>query len=196
MAFFNDYKNLTGTCTLSGGCDGDQVGQQYNGGDVWVYGAEATASWTLQLPVPLEVPLSGSYSWTQSSFRTGFVSEFPQFGTVGVGDSLPYVPEHQGQGRATLQHEQWSVSVGVTARSAMLNEAGGFPATDQDIPPLVLVDAAAQVNLGESFTLYGTGTNLTNTRTVTSWRPYGARPTAPLLVMVGLKWRPPTSPEN
>ncbi len=47
VGFFNDYKDLTGTCTLSGGCDEDNEGQQFNGGAVWVYGLEATASWTM-----------------------------------------------------------------------------------------------------------------------------------------------------
>ncbi len=195
VGFFNDYKNLTGTCTLSGGCDGDSAGQQFNGGAVWVYGVEAVLGWTLLPPLPVAIPISATYAWTGSTFRTGFVSGFPQFGTVEVGDSLPYVPRHQGQLRASVVHDRWSLSVGATGRSGLLDEAGTFPIDEGDVPALVLVDAAANLALGERFQLYATGTNLTNRKAVTSWRPFGARPTAPLLVMVGLKLAPPT-PED
>jgi Fe(3+) dicitrate transport protein len=193
VGFFNDYQNLTGTCTLSGGCDGGLVGNQFNGGEVWVTGVEATAGITVRLPVALTIPVSASYAWTHAVFRTGFSSDFPQFGTVEAGDSLPYVPRHQGNARVTLQHERWSLSLGATARSGMLNQAGTFPVDDNDVAPLLLLDAAGNLDLGERFVLYATGTNLTNSKGITSWRPFGARPTAPLLVMVGLKLKPPSA---
>lgn len=193
VGFVNDYKNITGSCTMSGGCASDAIGQQFNGGKALVYGVEAVGTWTAWLPRDLTLQLTGTYAWTRSEFRTAFDSDFPQFGDVQVGDSLPYVPEHQLSGRVTLAHERAELSLGVTGRSSMLDEAGPRPAFGQvtELPTLVLLDAAGSVHLGERVTVYATGTNLTNTSTVTSWRPAGARPSAPLLVMAGVKVRPP-----
>ncbi|MCP4809688.1 MAG: TonB-dependent receptor [Proteobacteria bacterium] len=193
VGFFNDYKNITGSCTMSGGCTSDAIGQQFNGGKAWVYGVEAVGTWTAWLPKDLTLPITGSYAWTRSSFRTAFDSDFPQFGTVEIGDSLPYVPEHQVAGRISLAHDRGEVSLGVTGRSTLLDEAGARPdPIDGDLPALVLLDAAGSLHLGERVRLYATGTNLTNTSTLTSWRPAGARPSAPVLLMAGVKVRPPT----
>lgn len=189
VGFFNDYGNLTGPCTLSGGCTGELVGLDFNGGEVDVYGIEATAGYLVRLPIELQIPLSASYAWTGSRFRTGFSSEFPQFGVVEIGDSLPYVPQHSGALRVTLDHPKGALTVGASGHSGMLDEAGTFPGGDGDIPPLVLVDAGLSVPLGR-FTLYGTGSNLTGRSSATSWRPAGARPVAPRSVMVGVKAGP------
>ena len=73
----------------------------------------------------------------------------------------------------------------------MLDAAGRFPVTEADIPPLFLFDASVRVQATRRLELYAVGTNLTASQAITSWRPMGARPTAPLTVMVGLKLRPP-----
>jgi Fe(3+) dicitrate transport protein len=191
VGFFNDYQNISGACTFSGGCTDDQVGQQFNGGSVHVAGLESVAGVDILLPGALTLPIEATYTWTWSAFMTGFVSDFPQFGAVEAGDALPYVPLHQGSARATLKHPRFDLGVGVSARGEMLDAAGVFPAGELDIPALVLVDAAARVRLSERAMLYATGTNLTSQATITSWRPAGARPTAPLQVMAGLKVGPP-----
>lgn len=191
VGFFNDYSNISGACTFSGGCTDDQVGQQFNGGAVRVAGLESVAGVEILLPGALTLPLAATYTWTVSAFQTGFVSAFPQFGAVEAGDALPYVPRHQGSARATLQHPRFDLGLGLSARGEMLDAAGAFPAGELDVPALVLLDAAARVRLGARTTLYATGTNLTGQTTITSWRPAGARPTAPLQVMAGLKVGPP-----
>ena len=191
VGFVIDYTNLTGQCTLSGGCVGDGLDQQFNGGEVWVYGAEAVAGHAVLLPGDFSLPAEVTYTWTESRFRTGFASSFPQFGTVEVGDSLPYVPQHQGSARLTLKHPRFRLGVSATARGGMLNEAGAWPVTDTDVPGLVLLDAAGDVQLTDRWQAYVTGTNLTGEDAVTSWRPVGARPTPPLQVMVGLRLRAP-----
>jgi Fe(3+) dicitrate transport protein len=187
VGFVNDYTNLTGQCTLSGGCVGEQLDQQFNGGSVLVYGLEAVLGQTLLLPGSFSLPVEANYTWTESEFRTGFASGFPQFGTVEIGDSLPYSPQHQGSARVTLEHRRFRLGVSGTARTGMLNEAGPWPVTDNDVPGLFLLDAAGDVQLTPRLQGYVTGTNLTNASVLTSWRPFGARPTPPLQVMVGLR---------
>ncbi|MEC7947807.1 MAG: TonB-dependent receptor [Myxococcota bacterium] len=191
VGFFNDYENISGACTFSGGCTDDQVGQQFNGGAVHVAGLEAVSGVDVLLPGPFTLPVEATYTWTWSAFQTGFVSGFPQFGTVEIGDRLPYVPEHQGSARVTLRHPRFDIGSAVSARSEMLDEAGTFPGGELDIPALVLLDAIARVRVSERALVYATGSNLTRQDAITSWRPYGARPTAPLQVMVGLKVGPP-----
>ena len=191
VGFFNDYQNISGACTFSGGCTDDQVGQQFNGGSVHVAGLESVAGLEILLPGAFTLPVEATYTWTWSSFMTGFLSDFPQFGVVDAGDALPYVPRHQGSARATLKHPRFDLGVGLAGRGEMLDAAGVFPAGDLDVPALLLLDAAARVRLSERTTLYATGTNLTGEAAITSWRPGGARPTAPLQVMAGLKIGPP-----
>lgn len=194
VGFFNDYTNLSGQCSFSGGCDGDQVDRQFNGGSVHIYGVEASAGAVLYLPGAYTLPVDATYTWTESRFQAGFQSDFPQFGDVQTGDSLPYVARHQGNARVSLRHPRYVLGVGVSARGAMLDEAGTYPVDPiTDVPALLLVDANASVFVTERVQLYATGTNLTGSTAVTSWRPVGARPTAPLQVMLGVKVAPPAA---
>jgi len=185
--FLNDYQNLTGECTFSGGCTGDTVGQQFNGGEVLVFGLEAALGHRLYLENGLQIPLDLSYAWTKSEFQTAFNSAFPQFGVVSVGDSLPYVAQHQGALHAGLATGAVTLGAGLSYRGDMLDAAGSF-GEDADIPALWLLDAAASIELSRTWSAYATGTNLAGATGITSWRPFGARPTAPAQVMVGLKW--------
>ena len=187
VGFFNDYTNLTGDCTFSAGCDESEVGQQYNGGRVWIWGVEGIAGHGFVLPGAWILPVELTYAWTQSSFRTAFDSDFAQFGDVEFGDFLPYVAEHQGSARLGFEHPRVKATVGVTARTGMLDQAGTFPVEEGDVPALWLVDAALSGRLSERVSLYATGTNLNGSTAITSWRPFGARPVAPRTVMVGLK---------
>ena len=153
-------------------------------------GVESMLGYDVLLPGAVSLPVEATYTWTWSSFQTGFVSQFPLFGSVSAGDSLPYVPEHQARGRLTLQHPEWSIGFGVAARSEMLDAAGQFGAGELSVPSQVLVDGAASVRLAPRLLGYLTATNITQNRGITSWRPFGARPTAPFQIMAGRKLGP------
>lgn len=190
VGFFSDYANITGQCTLSGGCDPTDLDQQFNGGRAWVYGAEAVASHRVALSGQVDVRGELAWTWTQASFRTSFLSGFPQFGSVEMGDRLPYVPEHQGSARLTVEHPRVIVGVAAHGRGAMRDVAGqGDIPEAQEIPGAILLDGAVDVHVSESLSVYATGTNLTHAVVLESWRPFGARPSAPLQAMVGVKAR-------
>ena len=193
VGFFNDYSNITGQCTFSAGCSGEQIDQQFNGGAAHVYGAEAVFGTDLPAGAQLSVPLNASYALTQGHFTTSFNSSFSQYGQVQAGDVLPYVATHQAHLQAGLRHSRWSLNVGMSYRSAMLDRAGNLG--EADIPELLLVDASAHFSLARDWELYATGTNLTGATAVTSWRPFGARPAAPLQIMAGIKWSPRANTE-
>ncbi|MEE2750108.1 MAG: TonB-dependent receptor, partial [Myxococcota bacterium] len=185
VGFYNDYTNITGQCTFSGGCTGDDVDRQFNGGAAQVYGAEVVAGAEVGLVGGLRLPVEMSYALTRSAFTTNFVSSFPQFGSVEAGESLPYVPEHQAGLRGGVAHPRWSVSAGITGRSGMLDQAGSLD--ELQIPELWLVDLAVQAQISKALAMYATGANLTGEDAITSWRPFGARPTPPRHLAVGLK---------
>jgi Fe(3+) dicitrate transport protein len=188
VGFWSDYDNLTGQCTLSGGCTDDQVDQQFNGGEATVYGLEALLSHHVGLPGRFGVGGTGSYTLTRSAFRTGFNSEFPQFGSVEAGDALPYVPVHQGAVTLFADHPRGEIAVSATGRTAMRDVAGQgtIPRTER-LPGAVLVDVATTVNLSRTTSAYVTVTNVANAAPIESFRPFGARPAAPFAALVGVK---------
>ncbi len=187
VGFFNQYQNIVGACTLSGGCDGAQLDTQFNGGEARVLGLETLGGTTVMLPGAFSLPLSFTYTFTQAQFQTTFDSDFPQYGEVRRGDYLPYLPQHQGSAQLALAHPRFDLGLGMSARSGMLDRAGIYPARDTDIPALVLLDASARVWATDWLQVYATGSNLTGETATTSWRPLGARPTAPRQFMVGIK---------
>ena len=188
VGFYNDYTNITGQCSFSGGCSGDELDRQYNGGAASVYGVEGSTEIRLSLSPQADLPIKASYAWTDASFTTSFSSSFPQYGQVTSGDNLPYLSEHQASLTVGIDHARGALNAAVNYRSGMLDEAGSLDSPD--IPSLLTVDASVQASVTPDWLLYVTGTNLTGETGITSWRPFGARPIAPLQVMGGLKWTP------
>jgi Fe(3+) dicitrate transport protein len=191
VGFFNDYVNLTGQCTLSGGCNEDLIDRQFSGGKAFVWGMEAMVGQTVRLPKQLSLEGELTWTWTGSRFRTGVASEFPQFGDVQIGDSLPYVPEQQGSARIGLTHPRGSLSLGGHLRGPMRDVAGQGPIpVAERIPTSFLLDLAAHVQVTRTVEGYVTITNLANTVTMESLRPFGARPSMPIQAMFGVKVTP------
>ena len=96
IGFFNDYSNLTGECTFSSGCADELLNQQFNGGQVHVYGLESVLGQEVAGPWGMNLLGKVLYTLTLSDFQSNFSSSNPQFGEVEAGDALPYVPQHQG----------------------------------------------------------------------------------------------------
>ena len=188
IGFFNDYANLTGQCTFSGGCSDDQLDQQFNAGRAHVYGLEALLAQEVTLPGDFGFRGKLSYTLTGSSFRTSFVSAFPQFGTVSVGDRLPYVPEHQGSASIAFLHPLGSVELAGKGQSALRDMAGqGVIPEAEKLPAFLVLDLAADVRITRHVQVYGTINNLTNARHAVSRRPFGLRPGRPFHFMIGVK---------
>jgi Fe(3+) dicitrate transport protein len=188
IGFFNDYRNMTGQCTLSAGCPEDLLDRQHNGGQVHVYGLEAQLSYRAALPKGFSVEPRLSYTWTGSSFQTSFDSPSPHFGSVIVGDRLAYVPEHRGSASVGIEHHLGGVQVSVSAQTAMRDLPGqGELTAGESVPAMVSVDLNAQLRLARHAQIYVTLTNITNEAHMISRRPYGARPVRPFHAMIGVK---------
>ena len=185
--FVSHYRNLVGECTFSVGCADQDVGTQFNGGQVLITGVEASYRDDVPLTPGLTLPVQANYTLTHGTFLSSFTSSFPQYGSVDAGNHLPYVPVHQAHGRIGVAATRWGIDTGITLRSGMRDTATDGP--NDDIPGLILVDAAGHVDVDEHIQLYTTVSNALNNAAVVSLRPYGARTSAPVQVMVGVKVR-------
>jgi Fe(3+) dicitrate transport protein len=190
VGFYSDYGSLTGQCTLSSGCSEEQLDTQFDGGRARIVGLESAIAEQVPLPGRMKLLVNGSYTLTSTAFLTSFVSGFPQFGAVEVGDSLPYVPTHKASAQGAVEHKRFGAALAVEGRSGLRDEASqGDVEAIARIPGVVTVNASGRVTLTRHLDGYLTATNLSNTAAVESWRPFGARPVAPRLLMVGLRGR-------
>jgi len=194
--FFNDYSNLLGADTLSSGGTGsgdlfnggdvDVIGIEadtlssggtgsgdlFNGGDVDVIGIEAAARFSaLQLADwGVMVPVRATYTYTDATFQSAFVSSYAAWGQVEKGDKLPYLSAHQ-----------FSAGVGVAHRSFSLIDP--LRATDS----FLLWNLSADVTLADQVAVFAGIENLTNEVYIVARRPAGARPALPRTLVAGLK---------
>ena len=186
IGFANDYKNLKGTCSASSGCDAGMVGDEFNGGRVLTTGLESLLTAEPQLTPELSVPLRANYTFTRARFRDSFRSNNPQWGDVEVGDHLPYLPSHQLSLQGSVRYTAWEVSVAGRFQSAV-HDTAGQSAEDLRVPSYYSVDLAAHAYFGDYGQAYLTIDNVTGRDNIVSYRPFGARPGKPRLVVVGYK---------
>jgi Fe(3+) dicitrate transport protein len=188
IGFYNDYSNLKGACTFSSGCT-QELDQEFNGGEVDVYGIEASTSISWQLTNSLTVPLKVAYTYSQSEFQNSFDSTFSQWGSVEVGDELPYLPEQQLSIETGLQGEVWQVSLMFKYLSEMSEAAGSNTELEGLMTDdLLQVDLSAWYQIYDQLKLYGKIDNITDEEVIVSRRPFGARPGKPRQAIVGVKY--------
>jgi Fe(3+) dicitrate transport protein len=193
IGFFSDYENLLGRCRVSDqGCN---AGDEFNGGDVEIAGAEVTTNYAYDLGNGLMIPVSLTYTYTESAFQSSFLSGFSQWNSeyfnggvapVIEGDELPYTPEHQGRLQVGLSNGMWSVDLAVEYIGQMREVPGAGSYDDAtSTQSLTTVDLAASYQLTPQILLKIIGQNLTDEQEIVSRRPFGARPNQPLSLKVG-----------
>ncbi|MFP4598740.1 MAG: TonB-dependent receptor family protein [Persicimonas sp.] len=191
IGFFNDYSNLIGECSFSAGCGEELLDRQFNAGEVYVWGAEVVAAHTFALGGDWFLPGRLAYTLTQSEFQTSFDSANPQFGDVEQGDELPYVPEHQASLELGVTDGSFALNTRLTYVSEMREEAGQDDPSQGDQARMTeaygKVDLLASYGFLDGFEAYAKASNLLNTQAIASRRPFGARPTNPLMARLGLK---------
>lgn len=188
--FFSDYRNILGEATLATGDSG--VGRLFNGGEVHALGIETSLDYDLAGPLglPVRLPFSLAYTYTQATFQTGFRSEFGPWGTVEQGDHLPYLPTHQGSGSVAVEDGDWRVALTGRGASAMRTRAGQDPVVD-----LESTDRHLILNLQGEYTLPTAGgvavhagvQNVADHRYVAARRPAGALPGLPRTLFIGVR---------
>jgi len=189
IGFFNAYQNLIGTCTNStgGGC---AIGDQFDGGEVDVFGLELTGDTDLARIVGLdgiELPVRMAYTWTDAEFQTGFNSGFGPWGNVQVGDALPYIPEHQMFASLGLDAGRFGGEVSLSWVDEVRTVAGqGNIPADQSVDAHSVLDASAWYAVSELVRARVSVRNLSDEVYTVARRPAGLRPGAPRAVLFGL----------
>ncbi len=186
IVFLNDYKRIAGQCTLSSGCDVNDLGRQFTGGQALITGLETLVASEYWLQNGWSIPAQIQYTFTHAEFTENFYSGFSQFGSVATGDRLPYVAAHQGTLSTGLKTEKVSINGVTNYRGQMLDKAGTSESATV-IPRLWTADISGSVRVVDNWIVYGTWNNVTNTQAVTSWRPFGARPITPSSLFLGVK---------
>lgn len=197
IGFFSQYENLLGRCRVSDpGCS---PGEEFNGGEVEVAGAELSAQYTAALTSTLQLPVSLVYTYTETAFQSSFSSGFSQWNpgyfegvqrSVRKGDKLPYTPEHQARLQAGLSAMRWRVDLVLKYVSEMRELPGyGSYEAGKYTRALTTVDLAAGFDWTNKLALKLVAENLSDEREIVSRRPFGARPNAPRSIKLGLSYQ-------
>lgn len=187
IGFFNDYANLTDSCTFSSGCDGENLDRQFNAGRAHIYGLEVFGEKRLKLG-EVTVPLSLAYTLTGTRLLTSFRSEDPVLGNAQEGDELPYVPRHSLNVAAGVDWWRFSAHAQFTLIDRMREIAG-----QGEFNPAWTTDVQATLDLHFGFkvtswaSVYFDARNVFDQHAIVGRRPFGARPNAPRTLIGGLK---------
>ncbi len=187
VGFLNDYDNLLGTDTLSAGGTGE--GDLFNGGKVETYGTEAALAFDAGVARGLSVslPIELSYTYTHAEFESSFQSDFEAWGDVQAGDSLPYVPVHQGAVGIGVKTGRWSASTNLIYQDAMRTRAGQGPLLENESTDAhLLVDLSLGYHLPSGLELFAQVRNLTDEVYIAARRPAGLRPGLPRTALIGI----------
>ncbi len=205
-AFYSDYSNIIGTCTLSISCFGLEldalvadesgspvdagesvdVGDQFNGGAATVWGLELEAGYTFDLINGWIVPVDATYTYTDAQFDTSFTDSF--WGSVEAGDDFPYLSKHQVTSSIGIVNDAFALNVRANYVAASRSEAGSGDIEEYDrIDARVVFDASVSYQLSDNVSISATVDNLFNKVYLVARRPIGLRPGKPRTLIAGVK---------
>ena len=133
-------------------------------------------------------PVTLSYTYTNGTFLSSFESEFDGWGTVEVGDEMPYISKNLMSLSFSLEYEKFNLNYNVRYVSDMRAVAGqGFINENDLIPSNVVMDLNLNFLVSDKISLFGNVLNLTNKTYIAAMRPAGLRPGMPRLFQFGIK---------
>ncbi|WP_462177657.1 TonB-dependent receptor family protein [Pseudoalteromonas gelatinilytica] len=184
VIYFNsDYTNMHGNCTAAVGCNDNNIGDQYNYGEVSVSGFELSAGKVFATNAA-SFPVRLTYTYTDSQFENDFESEL--WGSVEKGDAMPYVPENQ-----------LALSVGATFSSFVFDTQMRYVSdahadlTDSGrnaIDSRVVWDLAAKYLIDDKQKVYLTVDNLFDKTYVANRANGGIQPGKPRTLQLGYSY--------
>lgn len=189
VGFYNDYKNLLGSDLAATGGTGSL--DQFNAGEVRVSGVEFLANYNLlhNRTDKLRLPISLSYTLTDTEFLTSFDSNEDIYGVVTVGDEIPYIAKHQLNASIALQHKKFDVNLNSRYTGAFRTKAGSGPIPEEfKVDSNIVVDVSGHYYLDDSFTLSTNIINLFNNTYAVSRVPAGLRPGHPFGINFGIAY--------
>ncbi|MEJ2343461.1 MAG: TonB-dependent receptor [Gemmatimonadales bacterium] len=187
VGFFSDYTNVLGRSTLSNSESG--TGDIFNGGEADVFGVELSAEYDpLAGVASLSLPIGLTYTFTNAEFRTAFESDFEPWGSVEIGDKLPYIAPHQLQARVGLEHERWSARFDLRWQAAMRTAAGqGVIPAGEGTDAYSVIGFMGEYEVTREVSIFLSGENLADAEYVVARRPAGPRPGLPRTISAGVR---------
>lgn len=188
VAFYNDYDNLLGTDTVSGGGDGS--GEQFNGGAAEIAGLEAGWLHRFMPRGRFVVPLGVTYTYTRARFTSSFDTSFADWApSVTRGDEIPYIPSHQLNATVSLHAPRWALHLDGNYSAAIRTRAGSGPVAEGErVDRRTTYDVRGELTLAGGFNLFAQVLNLTDEVYIAARRPAGLRPGLPRSVLIGLRF--------
>ncbi|MDC0878733.1 TonB-dependent receptor [Candidatus Marinimicrobia bacterium] len=182
--FMNKYDNLLGADTAATGGTGSN--ELYNGGAVDVSGLELYLRRMLMDNGSIQLPIEIAYTKTNTEFRESFDGFW---GDVSRGDELPYIPETMVSVNLGVNMDKTSVNIGLKHNSAARTTAGSGRLDDANsTDALTVIDLGVKHSLQNNITLSMGIKNLLDKDAVVARRPYGARPTMPRSISLGVNY--------
>ncbi|MDO6838145.1 TonB-dependent receptor [Paraglaciecola chathamensis] len=182
--FLSDYDNIVGVCTASSGSD-CEIGDAFNGDAATVQGIEFLLKTELGQFNGIRIPFNLTYSYIDSEFDTD-ISGTDFFGDVSAGDSIPYIPESQGQVTLGLEGDKWATYLNAVFVDSACTRAScdAFEATDSSF----ILDLSGSYNVNADLRVFARIENLTDEEDIVSRQPYGARPNKSRTASVGITY--------
>jgi len=187
VVYNNDYSNLQGADTMSGG--GSGTGDLYNAGNARVNGLEFTASYdVLNRSSIFRLPIAISYTYTNTELKSDFIS--PSWGTVKYGDEIPFIAKNQLAVTADLEHKKFSFAANARYIGEFRTKAGqGEIPANYKIADNIIIDLAAKYHLTDKVSLTSNVINLLDSDNAVARTPAGLRPSHPFGINAGITAR-------
>ncbi len=184
--FYTDYQNITGTCTVSGGCISGS-GEAFNGGAANIYGLEGGMTKGFYLG-QVYLPLGLNFTYLDATFASNFLSGSPEWGAGNVkkGDPLPYIPKFQYTLSLGATYKKLTSEVSVTSQTKVFDQS--VEAGRIEIDGFQFVDLVAHYQLSNPLRLSFKASNLFDKEYAVAARPFGLRPGMPQSFQMGLKY--------
>ncbi len=189
VGFYNDYSNLLGSDLAATGGTGSL--DQFNAGEVKVQGIEVLVNYNLvQNSQTFQLPITLSYTLTDTEFLNSFGSENDIWGAVTRGDELPYLSKHQFNASVSLEHKKFEVNFSGRYNGAFRTKAGAgtIPANER-VDSNIVLDLGAKFRYNQHITLTTNAMNLLDETYAVARVPAGLRPGMPFGIFGGIELR-------
>ena len=189
VGFYNDYSNLLGSDIAATGGTGSL--DQFNAGAVKVNGIELLLNYNITSKnARFSFPISFGYTFTNTEFLNSFGSADSLWGTVMVGDELPYIPKHQLNAALSLEHAKFEVNLNARYNGAFRTMAGSenIP-TNEKVASNFIIDMSSKYRVSPQFQLTANVTNLLDNTYAVSRVPAGLRPGHPFGIYGGFQYQ-------
>ncbi|HQW68706.1 MAG TPA: TonB-dependent receptor [Flavobacterium sp.] len=186
VGFYNDYSNMLGSDLAASGGSGTL--DQFNAGEVRVNGVEVLLNYNVLAETSkFKVPVTFSYTMTNTEFLNDFASTDGTWGTISKGDEIPYISKHQFQSSIGVEHEKFEATISGRLNGKFRTQAGkGSIPSNELVPNSFVVDFAAKYNLNKHIGIIGNINNVFDTTYLVSRVPAGLRPGMPFFASAGL----------